>query len=491
MNRTLPSAVSKLNSLVKDTAIYGLADFIFKFISFATFPIFTYALNVTEFGIFSLLITMSTLFGLLMMCGFNSAMQRLCLDSTTSLENRQIIISTGLWCLFSNACLMGSVLLVAAFIYQNFLKEGHQITLEMVLWSILSAMAMQINTFCLDIIRIEFKPWKYTLLNFTQNALLISLALFLVIKLQLGVLGYIAATSLAYLALMPFCLWMIRHNLLFRFNVIFAKQMLHFGYPFIFAGFGYWMFGSMDRWMLSEFSNYEEVGLYSIAFKIASVLIFINFAFGQAWTPFALRAHQSDPAYRSSYSRLMSLWFFALIMISLSTSLFGYEFLMLLTPPEYWQAATLLPYICLSLAMYGTTPILAMGIMIEKKTYHYSFAIGIAAASNFLLNWMFISDYGAQGASFATLCSNFILWIYYLRCSQRLHPIPIESKKILFCLCMAAFGLIFNFWINTLNWNYEILAYKCIFLMGLLGACFRVFFPSSFSVASLPLQHNG
>jgi hypothetical protein len=58
-----------IKALFKDTAIYGLADFLFKFISFATFPIFTYALTVSEFGIFSLLITISTLVGLLMMCG--------------------------------------------------------------------------------------------------------------------------------------------------------------------------------------------------------------------------------------------------------------------------------------------------------------------------------------------------------------------------------------------------------------------------------------
>lgn len=458
-----------LKSLFKDTAIYGLADFLFKFISFATFPFFTYVLSVDEFGVYSLLITLSSLIGLMIMCGLNSAVQRLYLEKNAAPENRHIIVSTGLWCFFISTCLMGCLFIIGLFFFPNLWDEKHQITSQMLIWTFLCGVGMQIITFCLDVIRVEFQPWKYTLLIFIQNALLISLSLFLVIGLKLGVSGYIAATSLAYLTMAPLCLWMIRHHLCLCLNYKIAKQMLHFGYPFIFAGFGYWMFASMDRWMLGELSNYNEVGLYSIAFKIASVLVFINFAFGQAWNPIALRAYHSDPAYSIFYSRLLSIWFFTLIAISLFTSFFGYEILMLLTPLDYWKAAYLLPCICMSLALYGTTPILAMGITLENKTYHYSFAIGLAALSNFFLNWILIPSHGAQGAAIATLCSNFILWMYYLRCSQSLHPIPLETKKLSFCLFIALIGILFNVWINNFSWNYVVMSYKVGFFTALLG----------------------
>ena len=50
---------------------------------------------------------------------------------------------------------------------------------------------------------------------------------------------------------------------------------------FIFAGIAYWIFGSMDRWMISILSDNVQVGLYSVAFKFASIVLFINTAFGK------------------------------------------------------------------------------------------------------------------------------------------------------------------------------------------------------------------
>lgn len=472
LRELVPSIFMKttlLKSLFKDTAIYGFADFLFKFINFATFPIFTFALTVDEFGLYSLLITFSTLIGLMSMCGLNSAMQRFCLEKHASPETCKNIISAGLWSLLSVSFLIGALLIFGLVFFDDALNNQYQITNQMLFWALLGGISMQINTYCLDVVRIEFRPWKYTLLNFIQNSLLIGLSLYFVIFLRLGVMGYIAATSLAYLLLIPCCIWTIKHRLSGSFNYATAKQMLNFGYPIIFAGFGYWLFGSMDRWMLGELSNYTQVGLYSIAFKISSILVFINFAFGQAWNPIGLKAIHTDPHYKQSYSQIMSLWFCILIVISLFISLFGYEFLMISTPREYWEAAYLLPCICMSLAFYGTTPILAMGISIEGKTYHYSFAIGIAAASNFLLNWWLIPNYGAQGAACATLCSNIILWCYYLWCSQKLHPIPWNIKRLMFGVGGVVIGIAFNLWINHLSWNVEILILKTFFILILLA----------------------
>ena len=52
------------------------------------------------------------------------------------------------------------------------------------------------------------------------------------------------------------------------------KSSFKFGYPFIFTGLAFWLFGSIDRWMLSGYASLEEVGIYSVAFKFSTIILF-------------------------------------------------------------------------------------------------------------------------------------------------------------------------------------------------------------------------
>lgn len=460
-----------LKILIRDTAIYGLADFVFRFISFATFPIFTHALTVDQFGIFALVTTLSSLIGIVFSCGLNNAVQRLYLDPQTVSEERPQIVTTGLLCLLLNAFFL--CLGVLFFAYSNrgiFLNHG--ITMPMVIACLAISVAMQVNVFCMDVIRADFQPWKFTFLNLLQNTLLIGLSLMFVFALNLGVEGYLWGTALAYMLATPFCLLMIKHQLAFTFDRKLAKSMVHFGYPFIFAGFAYWMFGSMDRWMLGSLSSIEEVGLYSIAFKTATLLIFLNAAFSQAWSPQALRAYREDISYRVSFSQFLTIWLFVLIVFSTVVNLFSQELLFLLTPKEYWPASKLMPFIGISLAFFGTNQILGTGIALENKTFHFSIASWITAGTNFALNFVLIPLYGAQGAAFATLCSSILLWIYYLVCCQKLHPLPLEGTKLFMCIILATLSTMFNLWLNTLPWSSIVFSTKVTFIIALLAVGF-------------------
>lgn len=457
-----------LKALFKDTAIYGCADFAFKFINFATFPLFAYALSIEEFGVYALAIVFSNFVGIFFNCGLNNALQKYYLDPFTSINQRPYIVTTGLICLLINAVLVCIVLFAGFWFYRDL---QHNIVFPMVLWVFLNSLGLQFNTYCMDIIRLQFRPWRFTLLLFLQNGYMVGLGLFFVLKMQWGAFGYLLGTALGYLLNAPLCLWMIRRELAVTFDRKIALSLLRFGYPFIFVGIAYWLFGSMDRWMLEEMSDLNQVGLYSIAFKIGNILIFINMAFGQAWSPRALELYRNDPSYRLLYSKFLTSWFFILIAVSTTLALFCREILMLLTPESYWPAAHLMPAISLSLAFFGITQILAMPLTLEGKTVHYLWASWLAAGVNFVLNWVLIPSYGAQGATFSTLCANIALCLYYGIATQKLHPLPLEYRKLLLCLALAGCSLGFGLWINHLSWTPMLILYKGFFLMGTLSLC--------------------
>ena len=58
-----------------------------------------------------------------------------------------------------------------------------------------------------------------------------------------------------------------------KFSFKWAKKLVVWGYPFIFASLAYVLFGSMDKWMLAVLYSTEEVGVYSIAYRFASIVL--------------------------------------------------------------------------------------------------------------------------------------------------------------------------------------------------------------------------
>ena len=65
-----------LRNLIKNTAIYGLGDFVFKFIGFAVFPIYAHTFSVEEFGAMALVTTLAGLVGIFLNVGMNNSIQR-------------------------------------------------------------------------------------------------------------------------------------------------------------------------------------------------------------------------------------------------------------------------------------------------------------------------------------------------------------------------------------------------------------------------------
>jgi O-antigen/teichoic acid export membrane protein len=292
--------------------------------------------------------------------------------------------------------------------------------------------------------------------------------------LHQGLKGYFYGNFLALIVSIPLGFWFIQKELKLQFDKILAKEILLFGYPFIFAGLAYWIFGSMDRWMLGELSDNTQVGLYSIAFKIASVLSFFNLAFSQAWSPFVIKLYAENPNYRRILSQIFSYLFFGFAFIGILIGVFGFEVLKLTTPQEYWPAATTLIVVVMGIVLYSTTQITVIGISLEKKTYLLGIGSWITAIINFVLNLFLIPEFGALGTATATFISYFVLSSYYLYWTQKLHPIPLEVKKLIFTFSIVLLSIIFSFYVNHLEWSIKIIILKLLFCISVIFMGFAV-----------------
>lgn len=421
-----------IKSLLKDVAIYGFSDFIFKLISFVVFPVYTHLFSVSDYGCMSLVGVTIGLIGLLSNLGINNAVQRFFWEFENEDRNRSVMISSSLIGLTCISILISIVCLIIAYVFRFSLLIQNGISFSIFAYAVCAIVFDQQLQFLMDLSRVKFKPVDYLMISFSKNLLGVIIGLLLIIYLKWGLEGYFIGNLVASGSASICAIMWTKYVENWQFNLKHFKPVIKYGYPFVFSGIAYWLFGSMDRWMLASMKDNNEVGLYSVAFKFSSVLAFLNAAFSQAWSPFALKLLKENEHHKKIYGDVLNYWFFVLNFLSLGLVIIIPDILKLTTPSSYWPAGSLVGVVALSTVLLGTTQITASGISISMKSFYFTRVAWTAAGLNFILNYLLIPKMGAMGSALATLFANGLITILYFILTQKLYPITFSRRFLLF-----------------------------------------------------------
>lgn len=420
-----------LISLAREAFVYGGGDIAVRLVAFAVFPVYAHLFSPSEYGVMELVGTAVSLLAMIAGCGLNNSVQRFYWDPASTPQVQRSLVTTGLTLqvLFGVACCIASSLLV--WLFSDYLERTFEIPRAVALLGLASIPLVLIGQYAGDALRLQFMPWRFTLLSFVRNLAGVIAGLTLVLAFGMRLEGIFLGNVLGLALAVGLALWVVPILLQGSFDAAEARRLLHFGAPFVLSGLAYWIFGAMDRWMLSLMVSTEQTGLYGIAFKFAGVLQLLILAFGQAWSPYSIKLVSDRSDYRRVYGKILVAWTMLLAVACCGLSLFASELLFLLTPSEYHRAAPLFGWCAAGIALYGTTQITAVGISLERKTMLFVRAAWLVACLNFLLNLLLIPLLGALGASIATFFAYATLTLMYFRWTQRLHPIEVDYARLL------------------------------------------------------------
>jgi O-antigen/teichoic acid export membrane protein len=433
---------SKLN-LAKDTIVYGVGDLAGKLIAFISFPVIAGVLTPEEFGVLELLLTGAMLGGLFVGCGLNNAVQRFYWDDATTAEARPVVVTTGLLLQVGFGVAVMSALLLLAPEFGRQLREANIEAGVLALVAVAMLLpAQQWMQYMLDVTRLQFAPMRFVILSFLSRGLTAILSVWAVVVLDSSVHGVLIAQAVVSVGLLPLGIWLIRQDLVRKFDLGWARELARFGYPFIFVGGAYWVFGAMDRWMLAAMSSVEEVGIYSVAWRFAAIVTFAAMAFAQAWSPYAIKIRRDYPSeYRRIYASVLTLLLFAMLVVGGGLAMFSGELMSLLMPQEYLASAAPLGILSFGVVAQATQQVTALGLSLEKKTNLFAILACAAAIVNFFANLLLIPRLGAAGAAWATSLSYVLLTASYLYFTQRLHPLPIQWGRLTMLIVLGALVL--------------------------------------------------
>ena len=432
-----------LRAFFRDSIIYFIPTVISRGLAILLIPLYTRVLAPADYGSLDLLMAFSSLVTLSVALEVAQAVARFYGDELDP-RQRVLFASSAFW--FSlvaySACLCFALL---------FSRELSPIVMarddSLVEFRVGVAYIFFFGMFSLiqNQFRWELKSIQFSIVSLVVSIVTAGVAIALTYGLGLGLLGMLLGMTIGAAIGCAYGLWQLRHTFRPEFQFSALTEMLRFSAPLVPSSLAVFIGLYIDRIMISTYLSVEDVGIYGMGFRVASIAGLMVVGFQGALTPL-IYAHHLRPSTPGNLATIFRLFAACALLLWLSASLFAPEILGLMTVPAYYGAASVVS--CLVAAtLLSSMYIFAPGTAIAKKT-HVILGINLAgAALNVGLNFVLIPQLGIQGAAASKLLSCAVVFGAYMWFGQLYYRIPhawrpIAGATMTIALIPSAVGIV-------------------------------------------------
>lgn len=436
----------------KQTAIYSIGNLSTKLIGLILLPLFTEYLTTSEYGILAILEATSQILIGVIALNLPLAMLRWASAEKDKKKQKSIVFTTTVAILFIIALQLVTFLPNTNY-FSELLFDNNNYT-DYFFYLFLTVAFGIYNGIPLNLIRIKEKATLFIVVSIIKFTTLLLLNVYLIAFLRLGVKGIIISQLISEVILFLITIPILAKNIRFKFDFKTFKEMLLYGLPLILSTVSTFAFSFGDRYILQHYLNNASVGIYSMGYKIASILnMVILQSFQLGFLPIAYKKLGDDDA-GAFFSKILTYYSFLLVIAALSISLFSKELLLLLAQKEeYVIAYTVVPIIAFSFVLKGIQYTFALSFHYSKKTTYNAIIVLLTAVINLSLNIILIQKLGYIGAAYSMFISMLITLFISYYYGNKVYPIPYEIKKI---FIVVALGIGFYF-TSTIFDNFSLL----------------------------------
>jgi O-antigen/teichoic acid export membrane protein len=430
---------AQLKRLVKQSAIYGLGGIVSRLLAVLLLPLYTSYLGTAGFGKIETIVALTTVLVVVLRLGISSAFFRFYFDSPDP-ERRMLVVRTSFWFTMT----MATAGLVAGFILAT--PIAHLLRLGDDPWLVRAAFVglwAQMNYEQLtSLFRVEERPVAFVTASIANIFITVGATVLLVVGLHKGptgaVVGNFLGTLTVYFALLAYR----RYQLGFQFDRGLLRAMNRFGMPLVPSALALWAINFIDRFFVAVFKGQDEVGVYSLAVRASSVIVFLMVAFRLAWPAFAYSI-EDDSVAKRTYAFVLTYLLFLCCWVSLVLGLLSPWIVQVLAPnkPAFYRASEAIGILAFAGTAYAGYTVLAIGIGRARRTQFNWIVTGAAALLNVALNLVLIPPYGMMGAAISTVAAYVAMFIGMTLNAQRVWPVPYQWRRVV-TLSLVAVGLL-------------------------------------------------
>lgn len=448
---------SKYGDLSKNTLLFTINSFGSKLITFLLVPLYTNVLSTNDYGTADLMTSTAQLLIPLLTLNIQDAVLRFSLDKT---KNPKKIISVGCTINSISMCLLGITLFLLS--YFGILSFGKEYIIFLFFSFAFGGIQNSLQMYMKAIDNV--KVLVYSGLASTLFSCVSNLLLLLVFKV--GILGYLISNLIGHFVaiFIMFFFGKIYRDVRFTTDTKLIKEMFVYSAPLAINSVAWWINTASDKYIITFFCGAAINGIYSVAYKIPTILSTFQTIFYNAWSVSAITEFDKDD--KDGFIGNIYSLYMCVSTIGCSLILIFNKFLAsMLYAKDFYDAWRSVPFLLLGVAFNGIALFEGCLFTAVKKTKEISRTTIVGAIVNTIANFILIPLFASSGAAFATMIGYLTVWIVRTISLQKIVHMRVNWMKQVVCIIVLVVQVFLALKTNIITIEFQI---SCLMVLVIL-----------------------
>ena len=439
--------MGKLQTIAKDTAIYGLSSIIGKFLNYLLVPLYTAQLSAASggYGVITNMYAYVALILVILTFGMETTYFRFTNKTHT---DSQVVYSTTLISVGTICAVFAALVILCIKPISSLMGYGDHPE-----WVWVMALTVAIDAFlCIPFahLRQQKKAIKFASLKLLNIMVSILLNLIYFYWMDGKDVGYAFYINLVCTAMLAVCLITEYTGFRWTIDTKLLRTMLSYSWPILVLGIAGILNQTADKILfpyIYEGSHEEmlkQLGIYGACSKIAMIMAMITQAFRFAYEPIVFSGVKEKGQHEMyeqamKYFIIFKLLAFLIVMGCLNVH-DDSEYLIvkyIVRKPDYWVGLKVIPIVMAAEIMMGIYFNLSFWYKIIDKTIWGAWFSGIGCAVLLAVNIIFVPKYGYMACAWGGVAGYGVAMVVSYFVGQKYYPLNYPLKSITIYVIIA------------------------------------------------------
>lgn len=228
-----------------------------------------------------------------------------------------------------------------------------------------------------------------------------------------------------------------------------GKVMMKFGLPLMPASIIAWLNSSISNLLIKQKLSFTDLGVYSSAMSIASLISLIQTGFNMYWTAFVYENYKKEHRKISAVHNYIT---YIMILFGM-TILFFQDIIFLLLGESYRSSKNFFAFLLIAPICYTISESTGVGIAIAKKTQLNMIFIVGSLIVNVAGCYLLIPRVGSLGAAVASALAGFVYLAIRSVLGEKYYKCVTSYKRSIAALALMLAACMVNMYLSDRQWG--------------------------------------
>jgi O-antigen/teichoic acid export membrane protein len=224
------------------------------------------------------------------------------------------------------------------------------------------------------------------------------------------------------------------------------RLALRFGLPRLPHGLAQQGLDAGNQLLLSHYIGLPQQGVYKNGVTLGTAIRFFTSAFETAWAPFYYATAKRESA-QVVFAKMATYGVAVLTLLVAVTIAVAHDAILVMLKPEYLDAARVIPFIAVGMALQGVYLLTSIGLNLTSRTEYYPVGTFAALAVGLGSGLVLMPRWGIDGAAVAFLLSTLTQTSVAFMFANRFYPVTYETGRLARVVLAGAAAALAGVWL--------------------------------------------